>query len=327
MLPGAATIPPPMAPLIDATQILAGFALLAFAAGWLVDGGATLARRFGVSPLVIGLTVVAWGTSMPEVVVSALAALKGKPASSLGNVLGSNVANIGLVLGASALILPSVLLGKVNQRERIWLLGSLAGLWLVCDDRILSRPEALMLLVAFVTYNLLVVRSPREQVGDGGEAHGAKLPWLAVIAGSLGIAGGAELVMRGALDVAATIGMPDRVVGLTILALGTSLPELAAGVMSARRGQPEIGFGNVIGSNVFNTLAVMGVAGLIRPFQGEAAGAELGKALSSDFPVAMGFSVVLVALPLLFRKAVGMGPGAALLGGYLAYVGWVLVAM
>lgn len=319
-----------MASLIDATQILAGFVLLALAAGWLVDGGATLARRFGVSPLVIGLTVVAWGTSMPEVVVSALAAFKGRPASSLGNVLGSNVANIGLVLGASALILPRVLLGKVNPRERIWLLGSLAGLWLVCDDRLLTRTEALMLLVAFATYNLVVIRSPREQVEVGDETeeeHGSRLPWLAVVAGSLGIAGGAELVMRGALGVAETVGMPDRVVGLTILALGTSLPELAAGVMSARRGQPEIGFGNVIGSNVFNTLAVMGIAGLIRPFEGPLAEAELGKALSSDFPVALGFSVVLVALPLLFRKAVGIVPGAALLGGYLAYIGWLLAAI
>ena len=316
-----------MATLIDALQILAGFVLLALAAGWLVDGGATLARRFGVSPLVIGLTVVAWGTSMPEVVVSALAAFKGMPASSLGNVLGSNVANIGLVLGASAMILPSVLLGKVNPRERIWLLGSLAGLWLVCDDRLLTRPEAVMLLVAFATYNLIVVRGPREQIGEGGEAHGAKLPWVAVIAGSLGIAGGAELVMRGALGVAATIGMPDRVVGLTILALGTSLPELAAGVMSARRGQPEIGFGNVIGSNVFNTLAVMGIAGVIRPFQDEVAQVELGKALSNDFPVAMGFSLVLVALPLLFKKAVGVGPGALMLGGYLTYIAWLLIAM
>lgn len=184
-----------------------------------------------------------------------------------------------------------------------------------------------MLLLAFVTYNLLVVRSPREAVVESEGAHDAKRPWLAVIAGSLAIAGGVEFVMRGATGVAAAIGMSDRVVGLTIFALGTSLPELAAGVMSARRGQPEIGFGNVIGSNVFNSLAVMGIAGVIRPFEGAKAAAELSHALSSDFPVAMGFSIVLVALPVLFKRAVGIWPGAALAAGYAVYIAWLLIVM
>jgi len=316
--------------MTDILLILVGFVLLARGAGWLVDGGATLARRSGVSPLVIGLTVVAWGTSLPEVVVSGYAAFEGRPASSLGNVLGSNVANIGLVLGSSAVILPAVLLGRVRTREIGWLLGSLAGLWLVCGDELLTRPEALMLLLAFATYNLILVRSPREATGgtaEPDEAHSARYPWLAVVAGSLFIAGGAELVMRGATGVAAMVGMPDRVVGLTIFALGTSLPELAAGVMSARRGQPEIGFGNVIGSNVFNTLAVMGIAGVIQPFEGVEASRELANALSTDFPVAMGFSVVLVALPVLFRRAVGSGPGLALAGGYVTYIAWLLFTM
>lgn len=312
--------------MVDLALIFTGFILLARGAAWLVDGGATLARRFGVSSLVIGLTVVAWGTSMPEIVVSGYAAFEGRPASSLGNVLGSNVANIGLVLGVCAMILPSILLGRVQQRERIWLLGSLAGLWMVCGDARVTRPEALMLLVAFATYNLLVIRSPRavaaEEADQGGEVQGVSWPWIIVMAGSLSIAGGAELVMRGAVGVAEAIGMSDRVVGLTIFALGTSLPELAAGVMSARRGEPEIGFGNVIGSNVFNVLAVMGVAGLIQPFEGDGASAELRNALSSDFPVAMAFSVVLVALPLLFRKKVGTLPGALLTVGYLAYMAW-----
>ena len=264
---------------------------------------------------------------MPEVVVSGYAAFEGRPASSLGTVLGSNVANIGLVLGVSSMILPAVLLGKVQQRERVWLLGSLAGLWLVCGDARVTRPEALMLLVAFGTYNLLVIRAPREAGGNSGNTHETRWPWLAVAVGSLSIAGGAELVMRGATGVAEAAGIPDRVVGLTIFALGTSLPELAAGVMSARRGEPEIGFGNVIGSNVFNVLAVMGIAGVIRPFEGAEASAELGSALSSDFPVAMAFSVVLVALPLLFRKKVGSTPGALLALGYLSYIAWIVLSM
>jgi cation:H+ antiporter len=316
---------PPL--LADTLLILAGFVLLAKGAHWLVDGGATLARRWGVSPLVIGLTVVAWGTSLPEVVVSALAAYRNKPASSLGNVLGSNIANIGLVLGVCAVILPSVLLGRVQNRERIWLLGSIGGLWLVCDDRLLSRPEALLLLVAFGLYNLLVLRTPREEpLGEGGDAHGSRRPWLAVIVGSAGIAWGANLVMGGAEGMAAHFELSDGVVGLTIFALGTSLPELAAGVTSARRGHPEIGFGNVIGSNVFNTLAVMGIAGLIRPFAGPEAEGQLAAALSSDFPVVMGFSLVLVTLPLIFKQSAGKAPGYLLALAYVGYMAWILLA-
>ncbi len=316
-----------MGTTLDLLEILGGFTLLVLGAGWLVDGGATLARRLGISPLVVGLTIVAWGTSMPEVVVSSLAAYRGLPASSLGNVIGSNTANIGLVLGSSAMILPSILLGRVKRREATWLIGSLVGLWLICGDAAVTRMEAVVLLASFAVYNLLLVRDERTVVTEEAAGQGMRRPGWAALAGSLAIAGGAELVMRGALGVAATVGMPDRIVGLTILALGTSLPELAAGVTSARRGHPEIGLGNVIGSNVFNTLAVTGIAGVIRPFQGAHASEGIRMALSSDFPVALGFSVVLVALPRFFRGSAGVGPGGALVLAYLAYITWLLIGI
>ena len=312
--------------LQDLLYVSAGFLLLAKGAGWLVDGGASLARRWGVRPLVIGLTVVAWGTSVPELVVSGFAAWEGHPASSLGNVLGSNVANVALVLGSCALVLPSIVLGRIRPRELIWLLGSLGVLWGVCADREVTRMEALALLAAFVFYNFVLFRSPREaEATHEAEVHGARYPWPAVIVGSLFIAAGAQLVMLGAMSFAARIHMQDSVLGLTILALGTSLPELFAGVRSALKGDAEIGFGNVIGSNVFNSLAVMGCAGMIRAFGGsEAERAELATALSRDFPVCLTFSLALVSLPLLFRKTAGRLPGVLLLVAYFAYLVYVI---
>ena len=314
---------------IELGALLVGFALLAKGADALVDGGATLARRSGISPLVVGLTVVAWGTSLPEVVVSTLAAASGKPASSLGNVLGSNVANIGLVLGTSALILPSTLLGRARLREMLWLLGSIGALWYLCADRALARPEAGALLGAFVFYNvLLLTRGSRGIVAEAvqdAEEHRTKRPWTAVILGSAAIAIGAKFVIFGAEGLALRVGLPDRVIGLTIFALGTSLPELAAGVTSALKGEHEIGYGNVVGSNVFNTLAVTGIAALVEPFQGPAAEPEIAATLVSDFPVTLGFSVVLAALPFLFKNTAGRLPGGLLVTGYLSYIAFLLV--
>lgn len=313
---------------IELGALAVGFVLLARGAGALVDGGATLARRWGMSPLVVGLTVVAWGTSLPEVVISTLAAAEGRPASSLGNVLGSNVANIGLVLGASALILPSVLLGRARPRELVWLVGSVVILWYFCSDLSVSRVEAGAMLVAFVAYNiLLLTRGSRdfaaEAMHDSAEHQSAR-PWTAVVVGSLAIALGAKAVIVGAEGLALRVGMPDRVVGLTIFALGTSLPELAAGVSSALKGHHEIGYGNVVGSNVFNTFAVTGIAALVAPFSGPEAEPDLAQALISDFPVTLAFSLVLVTLPFLFKTTAGRLPGALLLLGYLTYVGYLI---
>lgn len=310
--------------LTDLAVLFVGFLLLARGASWLVDGAASLAIRMGVSHMVVGLTVVAWGTSMPEVVVSGLAAWEGRPASSLGNVLGSNVANVGLVLGASALVLPSVLMARLRPREVVWLLGSVGLLWAVCGDRRLTRNEAALLLLTFLVYNALLFRTAREaRASEMAEAHETRHPWLAVVGGSAGIAVGAKLVLDGATSVAARLGMGDTVLGLTILAVGTSLPELFAGVGTAIKGHPDIGMGNVIGSNVFNSLAVTAVAAAVRPFgETEQGRLEIGAALGRDFPAVAAFSIGLLCIPLIFRRSVGRGPGALLL---LAYLGYMLV--
>jgi len=314
----------------DLLALLVGFLMLAKGADGLVNGGATLARRWGVSPLVVGLTVVAWGTSMPEVVVSAIAASRGESGASLGNVLGSNVANIGLVLGSSALILPMVLRDRVRPREAVWLLGSLLVLWGACIDGVVTRPEAGAMLALFALYNWLLLRrrSSRRSLAASEEAqeHESRRPWLAVLLGSAAIAFGAHFIMTGALSIADRAGLSGTVVGLTILALGTSLPELAAGIGSARRGHSELSFGNVVGSNVFNTLAVVAIAALVRPFGGVEDEVEMNLAISRDIPINFGFAAGLIVLPFLAVGSFTRVKAGLLLGGYLTYMVVVVVA-
>ena len=316
---------------LEAALLLVGFALLARGADWLVDGGVSLARRWGVRPLLVGLTVVAWGTSLPEVVVSSLAAVEGRPGASLGNVLGSNVANIGLVLGTSALVLPAILRDRMRGQEAGWLLGALLALWGVCLDGHLTRVEAAGLLAVFLLYNLLLFRSGLRLSEEAGheldEEHVMRRPWLGVLSGALAVAIGARLVVTGGTGLAARAGLPDTVIGLTIFALGTSLPELAAGLGSALKGHAEMSFGNVVGSNVFNCLAVIGITGLVTPFDGgdPALAAEMSSALARDFPLNLAFALALLGLPLLAGSSYLRPKALLLASAYLGYVVWLLL--
>jgi len=314
--------------------LLGGFFFLAKGAHWLVDGGAELARRWGVSPLIVGLTIVAWGTSMPEVVVSATAAWRGQPTASLGNVLGSNVANIGLVLGASAWIFPVVLLGRMPLRETISLFVSLGILWWVCGDGDVTRVEGALLLACFVVYSLLLYFAPRgahkaalEEAAVEVEKERARSPWLEILIGSIAIGGGAQLVMFGAEGIFLRAGVSPAVIGLTVFAIGTSLPELATGVSSALKKHSDISVGNVVGSNVFNSLAVIGVASLVKPFDGqqEQVQADMGLALARDFPINLAFAVAVVAVPYIAAGQRGRTKGALLVFAALGYMGYLLV--
>lgn len=308
--------------------LLVGFALLGQGAHWLVDGGARLASRMGMSTLVVGLTVVAWGTSAPEVVVSGMAAARGSVASALGNVLGSNLANIGLVLGCCAVVLPRVLDGRLNAREMLWLGLSLAMLWYFCLDRLVSRLEGSILLLLFAVYTWQVWFSARDEPQDA-EEFDSRHPIVGILAGSAAITVGAWLALESGSAGALRLGIDELVVGLAVLALGTSLPELAAGLKSALRGHSDISIGNVVGSNVFNTLAVIGVAALIHPFEKDASGpleqgaaldAAFDDALRYDFPAVLAFSVALALAPGGGRQ--GRFKGFILLGMYAGY--WLL---
>ena len=310
--------------LLDIVRLVAGFALLAGGATLLVSGGVTLARRFGVSPLVTGLTVVALGTSLPEVVVGGLAAARAEHGLLFGTVLGSNVANMGLVLGVTSFVLPATLGERLSMRELGWLLGSLGLLLLVLLDGRLDRLDAGVLLGAFGLYQVLLLRNPGEEgeaaleVDDPPET---RHPWLFVVGGSVGIAIGAELVMQGGVALATRLGVPSEVIGFTVLAVGTSLPELAAGIASGLKGHAEVGIGNVVGSNVFNVLAVVGVAGAVQPtLEGQQPLVEGIARL--DLPITAAASVALAVL-LGFREGTGLRTkGAALAGLYVVWSLW-----
>ncbi len=317
------------------TLLLIGFTMLAVGADWFVTGASRIAGRLGVSALVIGLTVVACGTSAPEVVVSGLAAYEGKVSLSLGNVLGSNIANVGLVLGTCALVLPAVLQTKLSYREVMWLAGSLGLLWWCASDGAIVREEGMILLGTFVVYNLHVLLTARS--GDAvepTEGTGSKHPWKWLFLGLLTILLGAKLAVVGAENAALRLGVPPSVVGLTVVAIGTSLPELAAGLGAALKGQTEISLGNVIGSNVFNLLAVLGIVALVQPLDATHPGTANPDAVTEAFRLALredlfvvaAFSLAVLILPKLAGERGGRLCGLFLLLSYAGYTYWLFVS-
>jgi cation:H+ antiporter len=306
-----------------------GFFLLAKGSNWLVTGSSVIADRMGVRQLVIGLTVVAWGTSAPEVVVSGLAAVEGKVGLSMGNVLGSNIANLALVLGASAVILPKVLQGSLAKRETFWLLASVAIFWWRASDLMVDRVDGMFLLGAVIIYNLQLLWEARERTvavepaHEGYDSWAERLPRFSAVAGALTIAGAAWLTIQGATGIAHRYGMSESLIGLTILAVGTSLPELAAGVSGALKGKSDISLGNVVGSNVFNVTGVIGVVAMIRPFGGPDepnVQEALRENLAVDFPMVMLFSVAALVLTAVGGKRGGRAKGFLLLAAYFSYV-------
>lgn len=313
-------------------QLAGGFVLLFKGADWMVGGSSTVARRIGVSTLVIGLTIVALGTSAPEIVVSAIAASNGNADLSLGNVLGSNVANIGLVLGACGVVLPSVLEARLAPRELFWLFFSLAVFTFVARDLAITRVEAGLMLGVFAVYNLSLVLGKREEPEPTPAGEGIGKPLAIALVGIAAIAFGAKFVVDGALGGAERLGLPAAVVGLTMVAIGTSLPELAAGLGAAFKGEKDISIGNVVGSNVFNVLAVIGIVGLIQPLDPDHFAPDRKEnleqafrwALREDLWVVAAFSILAVALPYLARGRGGRVKGAVLLAAYAGYIGWLV---
>jgi cation:H+ antiporter len=270
---------------MDLGRLVGGGALLYLGAEWLVGGAAGLARRLGVPQLLIGLTVVAYGTSAPELIVGVQASWTGLGALALGNVMGSNLANLGLILGLAVLIRPTPVEGGLARRELPMLLLSTAALWAVLVDGEVSRREAWVLVLGAVGYTLAMVRGhlsreeieeAREEaaeVEEAAEAAGAPADGSAVRLGFIAVAGlllllaGGHLFVGGAEGLARTFGLSDRLIGLTVVAVGTSVPELAASIVAALRGHSGIAIGNVVGSNIFNVLLCLGGAGLAAPIR------------------------------------------------------------
>lgn len=276
-----------------------GLVLLCLGAEGLVRGSASLALRAGVTPLVVGLTVVAFGTSSPEMVVSTKAAWLGQGSIALGNVVGSNIFNVAVILGLSALVRPlKVNVQLIRFDLPVMIAVSLLAFFMFRDGH-LSRAESALLFLAVVVYTVVVIRMARrehslkvdQEFAEGTpKASRSVLLDFVYVAGGLGLlVVGARLFVHGAVDLARVWGVSEAVIGLTIVAAGTSMPELATSMVAAFRKQEDIAIGNIIGSNIFNLLAILGVAGLIRPFDG-------GGVQPADFYFMLGTSIIILPL-------------------------------
>lgn len=306
--------------------ILGGFVLLVWSADRFVEGAAATAYHAGLPTLLIGMVIVGFGTSAPEMVVSAMAASDGNPDLALGNAFGSNIVNTGLVLGVTALVAPMTVHSNIVRKELplLLLIGGLSGalLW----DGALTRWEALFLLAGFVGLIGWSIGAALHGQGDALEGEvkeeleshrmplGRALVWLA--GGLILLILSARVLVWGAVKIAEGLGVSDLIIGLTIVALGTSLPELAASVMAARKGQHDIAIGNVVGSNMFNLLAVVGIAVAIAPMPVVAP-----EVLSRDWPTMMGLTALLFVMTYEFRgeRRINVVKGLLLLVAYLAY--------
>ena len=257
--------------LLAVLKVILGFVLLYFGGDWLVNGGVSLARRFRISPLVIGLTIVAFGTSAPELLVSLTSAIKGSAGIAMGNVLGSNVANIGLILGLTAMLCPIITQNSRIIANGLVMIASSVMVLLFSLNNGISRIEGLILFISIVAFTVISIYTGRTRKDDMPESDAPdremKAVWttLLIILACLMLSFGADFMVDGATVLAQAIGVSDKVIGLTVVALGTSLPELAASVAAALKKEMDISIGNIIGSNIFNLLCVLGVSASIRP--------------------------------------------------------------
>jgi len=302
-----------------------GLVILWKCAGLLVAGAVGLAHRLGVSPLVVGLTVVAMGTSAPEVAASIAAALRNAGDIAIGNVYGSNIANLALVGGLCAIIRPISVRLRTLRREMPVMLAVALLLWPVLRNLYLSRPEALALLAIFTALILLTVYLARKEATAPSRdkrntqyaIRNAKRNVLFVVIGLAGLALGADLAVRGAIVIGERIGLSQAVIGLTIIAVGTSLPELATSLVAVIKGQHDISIGNLVGSNIFNTLLVVGTAGLVRPF-------SIGdRLIGLDYCIMIIVSVAFLAMAAIGRR-ISRANGIILFLGYFAYITFLL---
>ena len=278
-------------------KLLAGFLLLFFGGDWLVDGGVALARKYRISSLVIGMTIVAFGTSAPELLVSMISAIKGSAGIAMGNVLGSNIANIGLILGLTAMLCPIPTQNrKVSANGLVMILASL--LVLVFSLNGICRAEGLILFAGIVIFTVISIklgRTGKETQSDIQEQPQGKemtvaVALLLIVLSCVMLAFGADFMVDGATTLAKSLGVSDKVIGLTIVALGTSLPELAASIAAALKKEIDISIGNIIGSNIFNLMCVLGVSASIRPIPFDY------MPYRTDFIVMIAFSAGLILL-------------------------------
>ncbi len=315
---------------MDVVWLAAGLCLLVLGAEGLVRGGVGLARRLGVSPLLVGVTIVAWGTSTPELVVSVEAALKGLDGIAVGNIVGSNIANVLLILGAAAVISPIAVRPEAIRRDGMFVIGAtLLFLAIALTTERLLWWHGVLCLGLLAATALVTWRQERQGGTASGELHAAEAeevqavplnPVLAAIlvAGGIGLlVVGGNLMIDAAVNIARAFGIPEVVIGLTLVAVGTSLPELVTSVIAAIRRHSDIALGNILGSNLYNILGILSVAALISP-------TSIPPEIARTEMWVMAAATMLL-LPAMLTGRVGRGLAAAMLAGYAAYVGRLVV--
>jgi len=315
--------------LLPTLATLAGFALLIWSSDKFVDGASGIAQHLGVSPLIIGLTIVGFGTSAPEMLISGIAAWQGNPHLAVGNAIGSNIANIALILGTTALVIPLAMHSRLLKMELPILLGATLFTLLLLLDGNLNRLDGVLLVATLLGVMTWLVRDAlttrkkdalatefEHELGEKSKGEKLNKSILLFIIGLVVLLLSARLLVWGAVEIATAFGISDLVIGLTIVAIGTSLPELAASIASVRKDESDIAIGNVIGSNLFNMLAVLAIPGLIRP------GALPDDVISRDFPVMLALTIALFFLAFRFRSVeprIGRVAGALLLAAFIGY--------
>lgn len=314
---------------MDALYLILGFAGLLLGGDWLVRGAVSIARRFNVSPMVIGLTLVGFGTSMPELVTSLQAAMIGSPGIALGNVVGSNIANILLILGAAALVAPILVSRDAFQRDG----GMLALATLLCLALVVSgsigRLGGVLLLACLLAYLLATLVIERRRSTAASAVYDAEADSLPTEPDNLARASGllflgllitivaARLLVSGAVSIATDLGVSETVIGLTIVAIGTSMPELVTSVIAARKGQSDVAFGNVIGSNLFNILGILGITSLVTPL-------SVPPIIASQDIWVMVVATVLLLWVAMTGWRITRREGGVLVAGYIAYLAFLL---
>lgn len=324
--------------LVDILLFLLGIVLIIAGANYLTEGASTLARRMGLSPLVVGLTIVAFGTSAPELIVSLMSALKDNADIAMGNVIGSNIFNILAIGGVTAVVAPITITKSTIRREiPLMLLSFLVLFFLSYDtifagtagttENILSRGEGLTLLgffLIFLTYTFAIAKdAPDDPHADHTPIRTYPL-WLLIlfiVGGLVALVYGGDLFVSSASSIARTFGMSESFIGLTIVAAGTSLPELATSVAAALKKQPEIAVGNIVGSNIFNIFLILGISSTITPIR-------IGGVTALDFLVMIAAGLMLCSFAVLFgQRIIKRGEGAILALGFIAYTVYLIMQL
>jgi len=318
--------------LLDIFYILSGFILLVWGADQFVNGSAALARNLGVSPLLIGLTIVGFGTSAPEILVSTMASLNGNPGLSIGNALGSNITNIALILGATALISPLAVHSDTLKKEYpILLLVTFIASALMLDQNLNTTDGIILLCLLFVVLWWIIHLGLSRKKNDpliaeiedelpAAMTTGKAIMWF--IIGLAVLIFSSRLLVIGAVNIAQTFGVSDLVIGLTIVAIGTSLPELAASIASALKNEHDLAIGNIIGSNIYNLLAVLCIPGLLSP------GDFAIEVILRDIPIMIALTIALFVMGYSFKNhngSINRFEGTVLLLAFLSYQSWLFL--